>query len=45
MQERVEAMAAPMAKVSEIEIIASTKSLSRQIDVVFNNITLKYGEI
>ena len=44
MQERVEAMAAPTAMVGEIEIIASTKSLSRQIDVVYNNLTLKYGE-
>ena len=45
MQERVEAMAAPTAMVGEIEIIAATKSLRRQIDVVFNNTTLKYGEI
>ena len=44
MQERVEAMAAPTAMVGEIEIIASTKSLRRQIDVVYNNLTLKYGE-
>ena len=28
----------------KIEVVSATKSLKRQIDVVFNNITLKYGE-